>query len=205
PNPPAPEPPVRGPLPIKEVSSGGAAKVEAEKKAAKKPDSGAAVQKKPIDQAPADMPSAERREVAQFITPNAVLLRRADAKDRWRKVAKDARIFTSDQLMSLPGYRSELKLDNGLQLFLWGQVPEFIGPPTLESAATLHAPPAGFQMDVTLDRGRLLIANGGNESAKVHLRFRDQIWNLTVQPQTEVIVDLMVTYTGDIRFSKRPG
>src|SRR5262249_55030156 len=47
--------------------------------------------------------------------------------------------------------------------------------------------------------------NGGNESAKVHLRFRDQIWNLTVQPQTEVIVDLMVTYTGDIRFSKRPG
>ncbi|HEV3143175.1 MAG TPA: hypothetical protein VGZ47_04745, partial [Gemmataceae bacterium] len=202
-----PERVLPGPLPIREVSSGDSAKAEPGQKAPPKPGAAVAVPKKPIDQAPVDPPSVERREAGHFITPNAVLLHRtAGGKERWQRVAKDARVFTNEQLLSLPGYRSELSLDHGIQLFLWGQVPEFIGPPTLESAATLHAPPAGYQSDITLDRGRLLLANSSAEGpVKVRLRFRDQTWNLTLLENSEVIVDLSAWYTGDIRFSKRPG
>ncbi|HLW66978.1 MAG TPA: hypothetical protein VKS79_16805 [Gemmataceae bacterium] len=200
--------PLPGPLPVREIPAGDADKKAAVgKKDPPKPDPVIIAPKKPIDKAPKDVPSTDRREAGQFITANAVLLRRAaGTKERWQRVSKDAKVFTNEQLMSLPGYRSELKLDHGIALFLWGQVPEFIGPPTLESVATLHVPPAGYQMEITLDHGRLLIANaGGDDAVKVRLRFRDQTWNLTLFENAEVIVDLTVGYTGDIRFSKRPG
>jgi hypothetical protein len=197
----------RGPLPVKEVPAGNSAKAQVEKKAPVKPDAVPAGPKQPIEKAPLDAPSVERQATGQFVTANTILLRRPDgSKDRWQRVTKDSKIFTNDQLMSLPGYRSELKLDRGIELFVWGQVPEFIGPPTLESVATLHVPTAGYQMDVTLDRGRLLVANAGADDAvKVRLRFRDQTWNLTLFENAEVIADLSVGYTGDIKFSKRPG
>jgi hypothetical protein len=209
PAPAKPEPAERGPLPVREVSAGDSARAPVENKNPAKPEAVAVGPKKPIDKAPQEAPSTERQAAGQFVTANAVLLRRPDgSKDRWQRVPKDSKVFTNEQLMSLPGYRSELKLDRGIELFLWGQVPEFIffGQPTLESVATLHAPSAGNQLDVTLDRGRLLLANAGNDDAvKVRLRFRDQIWNLTLFQTAEVIIDLSAGYTGDIRFSKRPG
>jgi hypothetical protein len=197
----------RGPLPIREVSAENSAGAQVDNKTPSKPQAVAVGPKKPIDKVPQEAPSTERQAVGQFVTANAVLLHRPDgSKDRWQRVSKDSKVFTNEQLMSLPGYRSELKLDHGIDLFLWGQVPEFIGPPTLESVATLHVPPQGYQMDVALDRGRLLFANsGGDDAVKVRLRFRDQVWNLTLFENAEVIVDLSVGYTGDIRFSKRPG
>ena len=41
-------------------------------------------------------------------------------------------------LVSLPGYRSETRFDNGVGLFLWGNLPEFIDIPLLDSAVILQ-------------------------------------------------------------------
>jgi hypothetical protein len=88
-------------------------------------------------------------------------------------------------LVSLPGYRSELRLDTGVQVSLWGSLPEFSRfPPVFESAAIVHANPA-FDVDLTVVRGRVLLSNlKAGEPARVRARFHEEIWDLVLQDNT---------------------
>jgi hypothetical protein len=85
-------------------------------------------------------------------------------------------------LLSLPGYRSTLALDAGVQLTLWGNLPEFSAfPPLLETAVMLNTPAAGVDCDLTLERGRVHLANTKPAGpARVQLRFLRQVWDLTL-------------------------
>src|SRR5262249_28398972 len=107
-----------------------------------------------------------------------VLLERASDKQPWQRVAVQQRIYPSHELMSLPGYRSELLTDSGIQLSLWGNMPEFWHTPEMESVAVLHAHPES-DLDITLDRGRILLTNHKvHGQATVRLRFREQRWDI---------------------------
>jgi hypothetical protein len=142
-------------------------------------------------------PSKERGEVGRYVTqvgalPN-VLLTRPAGQDRWQRLRSEGKVFTTDPLVSLPGYRSEVRLAGGVHVHLWGNLPEFqrqFPLPLLESAAVLHAPAKGFDADLTFDRGALLIANHkekANEAARVRVRFHDEVWDLTLsEPGSEV-------------------
>jgi hypothetical protein len=136
-------------------------------------------------------------------TQPAVLLHRNDEKQPWQRVALQRRIFPSQELLSLPGYRSELRLDTGIQLSLWGNMPEFWRTPVMESAVTLHANP-DFDLDLTLQRGRVVFANRKeNGPATIRLRFHGQSWNLTLlEPGTEAAAELF----GEKRpYTRQPG
>src|SRR5207253_10984350 len=93
----------------------------------------------------------------------------------------------------------------GAQLLLWGNLPEFsrLLPPRLESAVVLHANPE-FDLDFTLDRGRVLLSNHKREGpARIRLRFQDEAWDLTLPDQnTEVAAELVGI---SLPYTREPG
>lgn len=149
------------------------------------------------------------RYVMPAKAPPSVLLQRQREPLPWARLRPENRIYTGNYLVSLPGYRSRLDLDSGVQLILWGNVPEFSATsPVLESAVLLHPAPAGFDADFTLDRGRVLLLNAKPAGpARVRVRFLREVWDLTLQERaSEAVVELWGIYPPGVPFSREsPG
>jgi hypothetical protein len=142
--------------------------------------------------------------------PPSVLLQRQRDPDPWGRLKPDSRIQTGYYLLSLPGYRSKVRLDNGVILVLWGNLPEFSNfPPVLESSVMLNDPETGTDLDLTLDHGRVLVYNNKPKdkgSAKVRVRFHQEVWDLTLPDYaSEVAIELWGQLAQDVPFSKEPG
>jgi hypothetical protein len=134
-------------------------------------------------------PSRDRREIGRYhlVAPSILVNRNsASPAEPWKRLKSEDRLFTSDMLVSLPGYRSDLRLDSGVNLQLWGNVNEPV--PLLESAVILHVPAQGLDADLTLDRGAIKLANIKDAGpAAVRLRFQGEIWDVQLKdPGTEV-------------------
>jgi pSer/pThr/pTyr-binding forkhead associated (FHA) protein len=152
---------------------------------------------------PLEKPQAVGRYAAQ---PKAasILLERPGELSPWIVMRPEDRISTSLFLTSLPGYRSKVYLDNGVHLTLWGNVPEFSKFPVLESTIMLHAPAAGLDLELTLDHGRVLLANY-KEKGEVRIRahFRQETWDITLPDnQSEAVLELWGYYPLDVPFAK---
>ncbi len=132
-------------------------------------------------------PNMERRPVGRYKvempTTSILLERQPSAREPWKRLVRENLIQTGSQLVSLPGYRSEIRLENGVHMLLWGNLLEFSAmPPVLESSVSLHVPDAKanpkIDLDFTLHPGRVLISNhktGGE--AHIRLRFHDDFAN----------------------------
>jgi hypothetical protein len=158
-------------------------------------------------------PSKERGEVASYVAdrgglPSILVQQEGDTNEGWRRLRPGSRIYSTDRLVSLPGYASELRLDKNVRVVLQGLMREFSRDPAmdflLESAATLHKS-ADFDADLALDRGRVYITNIKEEGpAKVRLRFGTdsaEVWDVTLlEPGAEVGVDVQKAYTRDINY-----
>jgi hypothetical protein len=162
--------------------------------------------KHPEDDVPA-APNPAIRDIGQFEPVKdyaAVLLQKKtpDAKV-WTRLMRTndpatSRVLTNTPLLSLPGYRSIVKLDSGAQLTLWGNVPEICPIPiAFESEVTLH-PSQEFDLDVTLAKGRITVLNNKDQPLKMRLRFanpgkpeKNEIWDITLLERgTEVLLNL---------------
>jgi hypothetical protein len=150
---------------------------------------------------PIEAPLAERKPVGKYISePDrpAVLLQENPTKKEWKRLNLASReVLSGSRLVSLPGYRSKVDLDTGVRLTLWGTLPELyeynsewlpvkvseketkkLRVPflmnVLESIVTLHQPPKGLDVDLTLHHGRLLLANQKAKGpARVRVRVND--------------------------------
>ena len=102
-------------------------------------------------------------------------------------------------LVSLPGYVSDIQLDKGVGVLLWGNLPQFLAHSFMESAVRLHAQPT-LDLDFTLDRGRIVLINRkSNGAARIRLRFLGEAWDVTLSdPGTQIGIDLFSRYTPDI-------
>jgi hypothetical protein len=177
-------------------------------KPATKPDS---TKKEPLDPGPAGQPNPDRREIGTFTTRENVVLTRGRGATAWSRVLPDKRVFTADPIVALPGYRGRINLDSGLQLLLWGSVPELLDlppaqalqVPIFESAVILHAPAEGLAADLTLLRGRVKLSRGtAAGDIRVRLRFGEERWDVTLRGENaEVLVDLINSYPPDAPFS----
>jgi hypothetical protein len=150
--------------------------------------------RQPIDKVPDRSPNYERKDAGQFTSKDAVLL--VKDGDRWIRAAADAKVTTAAPLLALPGSHADLKLGSA-HLTLWGGLPETTGWKTLDGQVTLHVPPAGFDLDFTLDHGRVYfgVAKPG---AKVRARFADEVWDLTLaDEQSEVMLDVSRLFAGE--------
>ena len=120
-------------------------------------------------------PNNVRVSAGRYVVPPqsgpSILVNRETDKPAWNRLAAGAQVFTADDLVSLPGYQSELDLgpDGGAHLLLHGHVPEFSAHVAMdllmESTVQLHQPDAGFDLDLTLDRGRIYLSNHKTEGA----------------------------------------
>jgi cytoskeletal protein RodZ len=163
-------------------------------------------------------PSKERVAAGKYyVSDNSSLslLVQRNEKDGWGRLRPNSAVFTGDPLMSLPGYyASEVRLDCGIHLLLRGHVREFT-PQLLvrdqagrerneaaimdylqESAVVLHKP-KDADADLTLLRGRLFLSNhkvNDTRGLVVRLRFENKVWDVTLQPDAEVLVDLFKTH-----------
>jgi hypothetical protein len=153
-------------------------------------------------------PSRERVEVGSYyLDPKSspsTLVRRQEGPDGWRRLKPGARVFTNDRLVSLPGYASEVHLNSGVHLLLRGHVPQLSLFPEMDylqdCAVVLHKGKA-LDADLTLERGRLFVSNHKDKgSATVRLRFEKQVWDLTLQPDAEVVLDLLRRNRSDIDY-----
>jgi hypothetical protein len=124
----------------------------------------------------------------------SVLLERAGEEYPWAVLRPGARVEADQELVSLPGYQSVLSLDTGVNLTLWGTLPELSpGSAVLESVVLLHAPADGLHADFTLDRGRVHLVAKPKEgrAARVRLRFLGESWDLELKDAaSEVVVQL---------------
>jgi hypothetical protein len=138
----------------------------------------------------------ERAAIGRYVVSGAnpsVLVSHTDDGEPWHRLIRNGPVYTLDRLVSLPGYRSEIRLSNGVRLVLWGDLPDSSSPVViLESRAVLHSSP-DFDLELTLERGRISISNLRPEGpARVRLRFKDQAWDLTLLDNgTEVAAELV--------------
>jgi hypothetical protein len=142
-----------------------------------------------------ESPSGDRRELGKTYwagTPASVLLSRTADTGSWQRVGLQKRISSTEYLVGLPGYRTEIRLDSGLVLQLWGNLPQYSRLPLLESAVTLHSDPM-MDLDFTLDHGRVVILDRKDKTpAHVRLRFRKEVCDLKLLDRnTEVAVDML--------------
>jgi hypothetical protein len=146
---------------------------------------------------PIQPPLADRRELAKVTLasgPPSVLLQRPQERNTWQRLKPQSRVSSTDMLVSLPGYRSELRTDTGVQLLLWGNVLEFSRIPVLESAVVLFVNPA-VDLDLRLDRGRVVFANLKDKGpARIRARFQDETWDITLEDKdSEAALELIGT------------
>jgi hypothetical protein len=147
-------------------------------------------------------PNSDPNAVGKFIRNNALqdaVLQSKGGTAEWQRVVSGSPVSSGDMLVSLPGYRGEVELNNGIHLVLWGNVPQQLSEwPILESAVVLHKPQPDKEggvsdLDCTLSRGRIWITNQKKDSQPgyVRLRFHGEIWDLTLQPAAEIGVELI--------------
>jgi hypothetical protein len=161
----------------------------------------------PLPAAESMGPSNNHRPVGTYAVGDipTILLHQANPNEPWQRLVRGNAIATGERLVSLPGYRSELRLESGVQLLLWGDLPDS-GLPfvILESEVMLHDNPA-VDLDLTLLRGRIALANHKAQGpARIRLRFHKEVWELTLlENGAEVALELVGL--PEVGFSKEAG
>jgi hypothetical protein len=199
--------------PVDASTSPGPKTPEATAKAAPAPASPPPQQPKPAvtPSGQAAAPAQDRREIGTYrVVPGngpTLLVQRRSEEDPWVRLTPDARVYSADPLVSLPGFMSEMRLDSGVHLQMRGMIPEFATDDMmnflLDSSVVLHAN-KDVDLDFTLLRGRVYLSNHKEKGpARVRLRFDREIWLVTLaEPDSEILVELIKHYDGSIRWQE---
>src|SRR5262249_19493707 len=140
--------------------------------------------------------------VARLESSTGTLLQRSGAEGGWKAIANGGAVADRGLLLAPPGAHAELKSSTGgARLVLIGNLPPLSPTPALESAVSLRKS-SDLDLDVILDRGRILVANTKDKGpARVQVRAREEVWDLTLkEPGTQVTVELNGTWPPGIPF-----
>jgi hypothetical protein len=148
---------------------------------------------------------AEAPVVARLVSPDGTLFARSRPDSDWRTVAHQGEIHAGDLLVGLPG--AVLHNSKGtVSLTLLTDLDKNSPYPILEAAVVLHAS-ADFDLDFTLDRGRIDVTNLKKEgAARVRIRFHDQQWEADLtEPGARIALQLYGRWAKGVPFRKKPG
>ncbi len=177
---------------------------------------GAAPAKADIE-VPAPKASMVRQPIGEINgTTSQVLVSRAlpmevvklPREDVWHRINKlNPAIHSSDRLVAPPGYHPEILVQSGVHLQLWGNLPEFLDLPLLETRAILHAPGEKFDADITLEAGRIFVRNDKPEgAAKVRIRVKEETWEIALlEPKSEIAFDRFDRYQAGVPYIRKGG
>jgi len=137
----------------------------------------------PVPEVVAKAADNTQRPIGLYLAPNlkepsALLVKIKSDKGNWARLAPaapnktDLNVSSGLPLMSLSGSSNKIILETGIELTLWGNLPEITQDyMLLESRAVVHAT-SQLDADLTLQRGRLVVKNvNKTKKAKVRLRF----------------------------------
>lgn len=142
--------------------------------------------------------------VGKVVSADGTVLRKEGKT--WKALKSKATVNGGDVLLALPGMRGDIdSKDGGVQLSLWGNLPEFYNAPVLESQVELRDN-AERALDVTVAKGRVLLTRRkGKDSAVVRVRYLDRVYDLNLaEAGTEVALEQYGRWSRGSRFSKRP-
>ncbi|HTU22675.1 MAG TPA: hypothetical protein VMG10_31840 [Gemmataceae bacterium] len=153
-------------------------------------------------------PSWEPRvAVAKYLSPVGSLLVNEQPGQPWRSAGQRAELYSRDLLLALPGMQARLETTpRAVELILWGNLPEMSEFHGLQSAVFLHDSRA-FDLDFTLQRGRVLVANRKEKGAtRVWLRVDGAAFQLTLaEPGDAICLGLHSFWPRGVPFTLSPG
>ncbi len=147
-------------------------------------------------------PSEEIQKVGLFFPPeqpNSLLFQAKEDAEDWTRIGKgNPDVHSGLKLVSPAGYKSQIITTKGIEVTLWGIMPEqfFIRTPLLESLIEIHHHDI-LALDMTLHRGRVVLKNKDTRPAQVRIRLDNPtnpelkvIWDVTLNGEgTEILVD----------------
>ena len=165
---------------------------------------------KQAESAEVAQPSAEpakqagRAGVAKSLTETGSIVRREAAGKPWQAVAKDAALQPGDLLIGLPGAALQSN-DGKVRLSFRPDMTGTAPLPIIETAVVLDESKA--DLGVTLDRGRIILANTAKEgAAQVRLRIRDKTGLVTLKaPGAQLGIELYGRWPAGSPFHKDGG
>lgn len=160
---------------------------------------GAAWAAGPLDHPPSSEPRvvvAKSKAIAGFVSSEG-------KGDTFRRVRTGQDLYSRDLLVCLPGFKAALEpASKGVELLLWGNLPELSSSPVLESAVVLHDTRA-YDLDFTPVRGRIMLTNKkARGEAKVWMRGPKGGVQLTLrEPGDQVALELYGRWPAGVEFS----
>lgn len=133
-----------------------------------------------------------RKEAGNYVAvphagPSVLLAHPADS-DVWQRLRGESRLFTTDELLCLPGYRAAVRLDSGVRVSLWSNLPEFSMLPMRETQVEIFDNSA-FDADLRLARGRIVLSNQKPMGpARILLRCYKEAWEVSLPDATTELV-----------------
>jgi hypothetical protein len=143
--------------------------------------------------------------VGQFVSPEATLFSRARVGQPWQTVPAKGTVHAGDLLFGLPGAAIETG-KGAVRLTLLTDMSKNSPYPIFEAAVILHESP-GYDLDFTLDRGRVDVTNIKEKgTARVRIRFHNQKWEATLtEPGARIALELYGRWPQGVRFTPKPG
>lgn len=137
-------------------------------------------------------PKAERVALGKIDRTGIIVVHKLPDEAMWERVNPDEPVVMSTEpLMALPGFKAPLRLETGVTVELWGNLPELFPAPLLESAITPYLPQDGFDADLALKVGRIYLSTKKPAGSKIRLRFASEVWDITLaDAKSEVVFEL---------------
>ena len=157
---------------------------------------------------PVKAPLIGAEVLGKMETANVIVVTRANnANSTWKRLdpeplnpAKPVVIRASDLVMALPGYKADVKLESGVVVHLWGNVPEQVSMKSMvmQSRVRFHPPPGEFAADISLDTGRIYLTTTKAAGAKVRVRIGgdlNEVWDIALTGNTtDVLVQVNTAF-----------
>jgi hypothetical protein len=144
---------------------------------------------------------AKQAVVAKSLTAHGV--HRQGPAASWQLCKRDEPIYAGEAIVALTD-AAFTSADGAADLSLLPDLTGLSSLPVVESAVVFHQSP-GTDLDFTLERGRVAVTNQrkNKEPARVRLRFRKEVWNLTLgSPEAKVALVLYGRWPRGVRFTK---
>jgi hypothetical protein len=141
--------------------------------------------------------------VAKSQAPAGTLVRRTAPDKPWEVVAPEGDIFSRDLLLSMPLSQATIESKGGaVRLRFWGNLPQISPFPILESAVILHETAKGTDLDLSPQRGRVVLTNIREKgTAQVRVRLPERHWDLTLsEPGSEVALEMFGRWPRGVQF-----